>query len=280
MNRLMLFLLLLTASQTTFTKEGEKEITLQLPPASLEKWYRPANERDVWLHTMFRLRREMQAVTEYAALEEVQLLKKWLQKLQEDYLSIGKMVPEWRDELETELLEKMTRAAADGKLADLQALQRKLAKTSCQSCHAEYKLSAALRYRAPDFSKIMVESEETMEEEKYGRVMSRLTLLVNRIKIASDDKRPETAVTALDELEQRLADLGGSCSSCHKQEATRESILGKASQDALGKVREGLAAGDTKKVGRFVGEFAVGVCADCHALHRLQSSLRGLLTGD
>ncbi|WP_296802747.1 hypothetical protein [Thiolapillus sp.] len=278
MKRLLFLLLLLTGSHALFAEE-EKEITLQLPPASLEKWYKPANEHNVWLHTMFRLRREMQAVTEYAALEKTGLLKKWLGKLQEDYRSIGKMVPEWQDELETELLDKMIAAAENSKLDDLQMLQRKLGK-SCQSCHVDYKLVAALRYRAPDFSPVRVESEETMEEEKYSRVMSRLSLLVNRIKIASDDGRTDAGITALDELQQRLADLGGSCSSCHKDEQPRERILGKASQAALGKVREGLSAGDSKQVGRHMGEFAVGVCADCHGIHRMQSNLRELLSGE
>ena len=44
--------------------------SLDEPPASLEKWYKPANERQVWLHTMFRLRREMQAISEYAEKNE------------------------------------------------------------------------------------------------------------------------------------------------------------------------------------------------------------------
>ncbi|WP_456406856.1 hypothetical protein [Thiolapillus sp.] len=280
MNRpFFLFLLLLIGSPNLFAVEKDREVTLQLPPASLEKWYKPANKRDVWLHTMFRLRREMQAVSEYAALEEPKLLKKWLARLQKDYLSIGEMVPEWRDELEGELLEKMLKLADKGGLEDLAALQRKLGK-SCQSCHKEYKLSAALRYRAPDFSSVRVESEETMEEEKYGRVMSRLTLLVNRIKIASEDGRADTGVAALDDLQQRLHDLGESCSACHKEEQQRERVLGKSVQDSLGKVREGLTAGDAKQVGRHVGEFAVGVCANCHAIHRLQSDLRSLLSAE
>ncbi|WP_456412107.1 hypothetical protein [Thiolapillus sp.] len=276
MNRILL-LLLLVSSQPLFAAEEEREITLQLPPASLEKWYRPANERDVWLHTMFRLRREMQAVSEYAALEDTGLLKKWLARLKQDYQSIGDMVPEWKDELETGLLEKMSKAADRGELEKLQTLQRKLGQ-SCQSCHVEYKLSAALRYRAPDFSRVLVESEETMEEEKYGRVMSRLTMLVNRIKIASEDQRADAATTALDDLQQRLQDLGGSCSSCHKQEHQRQQLLGKQMQDSLDRVRAGIGKGDAKQVGRYIGKFAVDVCASCHAIHRMQSDLRELLS--
>ena len=278
---MMRFLLMLTLLASSFlvVAEEEKTLSLQLPPPSLEKWYRPANKRDVWLHTMFRLRREMQAVSEYAALEDQARLKKWLDRLEKDYLSIGDMVPEWKDELEAGLLKKMQAAAKAVDVENLARLQRKLGK-SCQSCHAEYKLTAALRYRAPDFSVVKVESEETMEEEDYSRVMSRLSLLLNRVKIAGDDGRKQAAMDALDQLEQRLADLGTSCPACHKQQSSREAILGEAARAALAHVRQGLEAGDRKQTGRYLGEFAVGVCADCHAIHRLQSDMRRLLSGD
>ena len=274
-----LLALALAAGHSLLAADEEKTLSLQLPPASLEKWYRPANKRDVWLHTMFRLRREMQAVSEYAALEDSARLKKWLARLEKDYLSIGEMVPEWKDELEGGLLKKMQAAVGAGDLEALGRWQRKLGK-SCQSCHAEYKLTAALRYRAPDFSAVKVESEETLEEEDYGRAMSRLSLLLNRVKIASEDGRQQAAMDALNQLEQRLADLGESCSACHKQESPRERILGAAARASLAHVRTGLEAGDQKQTGRYLGEFAVGVCADCHAIHRLQSNMRRLLSGD
>ena len=275
----IVFALLLVVSQSLLAAEEEKTLSLQLPPASLEKWYRPANERDVWLHTMFRLRREMQAVAEYAALEDKVRLQKWLARLQKDYLSIGDMVPEWKDELEDGLLKKMRLAADSGDAEALARAQKKLRK-SCQSCHVEYKLVAALRYRAPDFSAVKVESEETLDEEEYSRVMARLSLLLNRVKIAGEDGRQQAAMDALDQLEQRLSDLGESCSTCHKKERSREIILGQEARTSLAQVRKGLEAGDDKQTGRYLGEFAVGVCADCHAIHRLQSSMRRLLSDD
>ncbi len=275
----IVFALLLVVSQSLPAAEEEKTLSLQLPPASLEKWYRPANERDVWLHTMFRLRREMQAVAEYAALEDKVRLQKWLARLQKDYLSIGDMVPEWKDELEDGLLKKMRLAADSGDAEALARAQKKLRK-SCQSCHVEYKLVAALRYRAPDFSAVKVESEETLDEEEYSRVMARLSLLLNRVKIAGEDGRQQAAMDALDQLEQRLSDLGESCSTCHKKERSREIILGQEARTSLAQVRKGLEAGDDKQTGRYLGEFAVGVCADCHAIHRLQSSMRRLLSDD
>ena len=49
---------------------AEPMVSLKKPPASLEQWYKPANKRQVWLHTMFRLRREMQAIAEYAKQDD------------------------------------------------------------------------------------------------------------------------------------------------------------------------------------------------------------------
>lgn len=276
MNRFIAFLLLaLLPFPIASLADGSRQVTLELPPESLGQWYRPQAKRDVWLHTMFALRREMQAVAEYSALEDSERLQQWLERLETDYRKIGEMVPEWQDELELELFPKMRKA---GSAEELARLQRKLRK-SCQGCHREYKLTAALRYRAPDFGPVKVESSESLEEEDYSTVMQRLTLLVNRVKIASVDGRRKAALDALESLRVRLADLGESCAACHRDAAPRERILGKEAAGALEHVQAGIESGDVKATGRYLGEFAVGVCADCHAIHRLQWDLRALLTG-
>jgi len=274
LNRLFLFLLALLLAPSPVLPDDDRSITLNLPPDSLGQWYRPVAKRDVWLHTMFALRREMQAVAEYSALGDSERLGQWLDRLEADYRKIGEMVPEWQDELELGLFERMRKAGSPEELA---RLQRKL-RRSCQGCHKEYKLVAALRYRTPDFAAVRVESSESLEEEDYSTVMKRLTLLVNRVKIASVDGRRKAALDALDSLQVRLADLGESCQACHKEDHSRERILGKSAGDSLAQVRVGIESDDPRSTGRYLGEFAVRVCADCHAIHRLQSDLRRLLS--
>jgi len=46
------------------------------PPASLAKWYMPENKRQEWLHNMFKVRREIQAVKLYSTSNEDELLGK------------------------------------------------------------------------------------------------------------------------------------------------------------------------------------------------------------
>ncbi|MDX2458131.1 MAG: hypothetical protein QNL87_11555, partial [Gammaproteobacteria bacterium] len=80
----------------------DRVILIKSPPASLAQWYKPENRRQVWLHNMFKLRREMQAVRFYADIKDVKHLEKWVMLLSEHYLKLGEMVPEWKKKLDME----------------------------------------------------------------------------------------------------------------------------------------------------------------------------------
>ncbi len=252
-------------------EEGEKQV--QLPPASLAQWYTPIGKRQIWLHNMFKLRREMQAVTEYLTLEDQPRLRKWADRLVEHYRKIGDMAPEWRDELEQDEADALQRAAEDGRFEDAARAVRRLG-LSCRSCHREYRAVTAAFYRTPDFSKIQVEDSETLVEETYAEVMKRLSVLVNRIKIASEDERSDVALDTLFELERRMDDLSTSCTNCHKEEAPRERILGKATDDLLAGLQAAVQKGAQKEVGRKLGGMAVIACARCHGVHRTLYDLK------
>jgi DNA-directed RNA polymerase subunit M/transcription elongation factor TFIIS len=270
---LMLLAAACGACSASVVTAGEAEKLMQLPPASLARWYKPLNERQVWLHNMFKLRREMQAVREYAALEDGPRLEKWAGRLVRHYRQIGEMVPEWQDELELRVADELQQAAADAAFERVGKAARKLG-LSCRSCHREYRATAALLYRTPDFAKINVEKSETLEEVSYKQLMGRLSLLLNRVKIASEDGRKSSALESLDELQQNLEDLGESCAQCHRDERPRRRILGEEARDKLAVVRRGLEVGDAKATGRGLGEVAVYTCARCHGVHRTLYDIR------
>ncbi len=256
--------------------QAENEKGLALPPGSLAQWYKPANKRQVWLHTMFRLRREMLAVSDYTALEDTQSLKKWSDRLAQDYRKIGEMVPEWQDELEFEQMARLQKAAGQGDLEQVAKAYRKLS-LSCRSCHREYRAVAAAIYRAPDFSDIQVEDSVSLEELPYKKVMERLSLQVNRIKIASEDGRKHSAINALQNLRHSLGDLGRSCEQCHKDQAPIERILGAEMGKSLAAIEQGIESADMKETGHTLGTLAVQVCARCHGVHRTLYDLKKAL---
>ena len=249
---------------------------LPLPPASIAQWYKPQNDRQVWLHTMFSLRREMQAVTEYAAAGEQALTQKWAERFTGNYLKIAEMVPEWKDELEYHWLERLRSAAETGDGEGVELALRKIGQ-GCKSCHREYRAVTAILYRTPDFSNIMIKKPTDGSADSFADVMEELSSLINRIKIATDDSREQQALASLEQLRRRLDDLGEGCSACHNDPAPRERFLGKLTRDALEDLERGLKQGDKKLAGRSLGGAAVYACARCHAVHRSPYDIRETL---
>lgn len=266
-------ILLLSLFVSTTALAEEKANTLSLPPASLAKWYPPQNERKVWLHTMFGLRRSMQAVTEYNALGEKALANKWAQRFAESYKKLPQMVPEWRDEVELKQADKLLAAAAKGDSEGVNSALHRIG-TTCRSCHNENRAMVGLIYGTPDYHTVSVESSETMEEEAYPKVMERLGLLMNRVKIAQEDERHEVAQTAGSAFIAGVKDLANSCKACHQDSGPRESIFSAKIDHALEQMATGLEQHDRKRTDEALGTVGAYACGRCHSLHKGAAELR------
>ncbi|MCG7910254.1 MAG: cytochrome c [Candidatus Thiodiazotropha taylori] len=254
---------------------AELERSFSRLPDSLSQWYKPENKRQVWLHTMFALRRELQAVDEYAAEGDLELTRKWTDKFTTHYRKLPEMVPEWQDEVELEETQRLETAARTGDIKTVASAVSRLQR-NCRNCHREYRALAALRYRSPDFSKI-----ETVDDQgrpqAYGDHMEALSKTINRIKIASVDNRWSRARKAVQQLRGQLHRLAESCNSCHKDELPRQRILGDASVKTLDELDQALTQQQPKMAGRKLGEAAVVICARCHGVHRSLSDTRSFL---
>jgi hypothetical protein len=245
-------------------------------PDSLAKWYKPENKRQVWLHTMFAMRRELQAVREYAERQDLERLRKWAERLAAHYREVPEMVPEWEDEVEPRILERLEQAVRDGDFRETAAAAKRLGGT-CRSCHREFRALAAARYRGPQFEGIEVPDASGSGQE-YGKHMKVLSRALNRVKIASEDGRWEAADRALGALRTGLDRLGETCSACHEDDVPRRRILGGDAQESLNEIAAGLTGKEQKTVGRYLGQAAVQVCARCHGVHRILSDLTGHLS--
>ncbi len=260
---------------TAVAKEQNEQV-VALPPESIGQWYKPQNKRQVWLHNMFKLRREIQAVSEYLGSDNPELLNKWLARFAKHYRQIGEMVPQWQDELELKWLDRLESAvAADDQVLAVRAIKK--LKVSCGGCHKEYQAVTALLYRTPVFSKIQIKAQSG--EVSYSDHMDDLSVWVNRIKIASEDQHKERALESLSQLVKGLDALAPSCKQCHKEPQPVERILGDSSRAALHRLEQHIAANDKKQTGRALGEVAVVICARCHGVHRTVSAARSMVKG-
>ncbi len=246
----------------------DKVIVLKEPPESISQWYKPQNKRQVWLHTMFKLRREILAIEIYAKTQDDENLKKWIEKLNEDYYKIAEMVPEWGKKLDLISIGEIQKSAKEKRYNDVTHALDELDK-SCKSCHADFRAVTATIYRAPDFSEMKIDDSKTLIS--HMRTMSKQ---VNQIKIAFVDGRQDAALLALIELEKGMNSLGSICVNCHKN-ASKEFPNGQMIQ-TMADLEQSLKTGSLKEQGKALGTLAVMVCAECHGTHRLAYDAKNL----
>ena len=255
---------------------AEPMVSLKKPPSSLEQWYKPANKRQVWLHTMFRLRREMQAIAEYAEQNDQKAMEKWIKRLDKDYNKIADMVPEWEKEIKPKLLPELKMFAEKGDMYRL-GKTLKMIKRTCDDCHTYYQPLVTATYRSPHYDDIKLK-DSSGKTQSFTDNMEALSASVNRILIALDDGHKSVALQSGKTLAEQLQNLGDSCSSCHKDdEYPRERILGKATRQRFEKLQVNISEGRVKDSQKLMGEIAVTVCARCHNTHRIVYDLRNAL---
>ncbi|TNF92164.1 MAG: hypothetical protein EP297_13855 [Gammaproteobacteria bacterium] len=239
---------------------------VKLPPASIAQWYKPENKRQVWLHTMFNLRREMQAARYYAENKNAKQLEKWVGELIKHYKKIGEMTPEWNKELDIEAITYLQESAKNHLFQDVSHALDDL-NESCESCHTDYRAITATMYRAPDFSSLKISPSISYEAH-----MKELIKQVNQIKIASVDGMKDIALSSLSDLEKGINTQGKTCSNCHKK-GTHVYPDDKIN-NTIARLRESLKTGTLKDQGRELGTLAVLACAQCHGTHRIAYDTR------
>ena len=261
-------LIIVTVGAIVYSHNDRVQLIKQ-PPEALAQWYKPQNKRQVWLHNMFKLRREMQAVAYYAQLGDQQHVNQWLEQLDSNYRKIAEMVPSWEKKLDLEILATLAQSASLQHFDKMPSQLANLA-SNCQSCHDDFRAITATKYRAPDFSTITLANDLSYQDN-----MVKLSEQVNLIKIAATDGFGDIALSALGQLNQGIEQLGQTCVSCHKDNSKTLPTL--AMKKTLNSLEQALTSGTLKEQGQQLGTLAVQVCATCHATHRLSFDNRMML---
>lgn len=250
----------------------DRVVVLKKPPASIAQWYKPQNKRQVWLHTMFKLRREMLAVEMYASTQDDKNLQAWATKLDTDYRKIAEMVPEWQARVSVPDLDALQKSVMDKRYADVSHGVTKL-QENCTACHTDFRAITAAMYRAPDFSGMKVEGDV----ELNGHMVA-LSQQVNKIKIAFVDERSDGALSAYADLAKGMKILGATCAGCHKHQS--QTYPNPNIDEAMAKLEKSLKVGSLKDKGRALGTLAVMACAQCHGTHRISFDAKQLFVKD
>lgn len=270
-----LFFLIIFISQVVFTSHITIADTIDFKqaPDSLAQWYKPDNKRQVWLHTMFKLRREMQALRQYAEQEDKNSMHKWLVNFNKHYNSISTMIPEWKNKINPELISQLKKFTANENFYQVALTLNKISDT-CDNCHKDYQAQVTAIYRSPDYSDIRINDIDG-NPQNIENAMQDSSTYVNQILIALSDGKNKKALTATNDLNLQLKNMGESCSTCHKNDPyPRERILGSMTTDNIDKLQKNIRKGDIKSSQKIMGDIAVTVCARCHNTHRIVADLR------
>ena len=248
----------------------DKATIIKTPPQVLAEWYKPENKRQVWLHNMFKLCREMQAVQFYAEAQHDENLDNWGEQLHQHYLKIGEMVPQWQKKLDVDTINLLKASISSkdypGVIASIDTLQ-----ASCNSCHNDFQAITALTYRGPDFNNIEMSADVSFIDH-----MDKLSKQVNQIKIAAEDGMLDLAKSSLSELKIGMNELGQVCVDCHKQD--RKPYPSEPMTATIASLEQNLETGTLKQQSRDLGTLAVLACARCHGTHRLAFGAKELLS--
>jgi len=266
---IILQLILVVVVCGVFYLHKDKVTIVKTPPASLAQWYKPANKRQVWLHTMFSLRREIQALTFYAERQDQAQLQVWMERLNTHYQKLGEMVPQWQGKLDVKTLAQLQLSTDENRYQDVLSQLDKL-NESCDSCHGDYRVVTAITYRAPDFSTIKIDSSKELKPH-----MLEMGKSINEIKIAVEAGTKDMALSSLSNLTKGMEKLAKTCLDCHKQGTKK--YPNDTIKQTVQRLEQSLVGGTYKEQGKELGTLAVQACAHCHGTHRLSYDAKKLL---
>ena len=249
-----------------------RQVLIEIPPESLANWYKPDNKRQVWLHTMFRLRQALQAVEIYVERDDKERLVQWASILHETYATVPDMVPQWRDASRQHLAADIL---AFAKTAEYQKLYDRIEQLqkACNDCHQKWQAPVTAIYRSPDYHKLKVKTVQG--DQSFIDFMHRVANTLGILKIAREDGELETARKATKTLARQFEELGTTCATCHKEAQSKERILGKTTFETLALLENALTEPHDPKVsGQHLGTIGFSVCGRCHGVHRTLGMLR------
>lgn len=251
-------------------------INLERPPESLAQWYKPDNKRQVWLHTMFKLRREMQALREYAGQEDSNSMKSWISDFSKHYKNIPIMVPEWKDKIKPQLIDTLKKHTENKDFYKVALTLNKIDDT-CDNCHNDYQAQVTVLYRSPNFDKININDVDG-NPQSIENNMQDLSMYVNQVLIGLKDGDSNRALIASKNLDLQLKNMIPACTGCHKDDSYPvQRVLGETTKNQLKKLQSHISNKQIKESQKLMGTIAVTVCSRCHNTHRVVYDIRNKL---
>ncbi|WP_457638752.1 hypothetical protein [Persephonella sp.] len=259
MRVILLFLLV-------FSFSFGKNLKLKDTPDELSNYYPPKSEKMEFVELMHSLSLSVTGIVVNLKEEDWKNVHRWAEKLEKDYLKIGKMVDKWDRLLKKEDAKNLVKFAKEknkgGVRQSLQAVGR-----SCTQCHKNYKLSAKVKYHSPDFSGMKIEDPVTGLKYSVEDYMKAMTDDFKQMRIhAVEGEKTKTRKTGFNFI-RRFEGMTQICSDCHTNKLSEEIYFGIEAEKHLTALREAVVNMDVIRIKKEAKWLSENNCAKCHNVH-------------
>jgi cytochrome c556 len=243
----------------------DKNLKLNRPPKSLDKFYPPVSKDKKFLQTMHNMSLSFKATFLYLQRGDKSKAKRWAENLVKSYLSIPDMVPEWKNYIKRELAENFLKAVEIGDMNMIRKSADDLGRT-CGSCHQDNELAVKIFYYTPNWDDIEVEDPISLKKVGAHKLMKDMNDSLQFAIIGFQDGDFSLAEKSVKEFVARAKAIKETCSSCHTSQESIEALAGKSfitSLDSLTKFVKERKADEFFKSLDKVSYY----CSACHTTH-------------
>jgi len=252
-------------TRTTAAATGADASSDELP-SSLARLYPPSAREPLYLERMLALSSTLSGIAADVLENDLDHARANRARLEQQYLEVAQLVPEWESRFPTEPLDALGAAlAASDPARCMQAIESLGA--SCHDCHREAMVPVQLAYRWQSFRDVACTDPATGGAIGYVKLMRDLDLGLSGVVADVDQGQPERARAYLELFRTRFDQLEQSCAFCHAgKRAYYVDATVRRNVDALGTALEQSPL-DPEHVRGLVQEVGAKSCGQCHLVH-------------
>ncbi|MCX7760675.1 MAG: cytochrome c [Hydrogenothermaceae bacterium] len=270
-------LAILTAVLTTLSLSSNGEtIKLETPPKDVGKYYPPNSKKFEFLNSMYAMSTAFTGVFTNIQENDWKNAEKWAKILRDNYLNIGKMVPEFDKGLKKDEIEALLKAVQNKDINNIKTYADAVGK-SCAQCHQKYKITTKLIYHYPSFSMINIEDPVTKTSNEFEDHMKKMADSMKKMRIYLEDGKSDKAQVEGNNFIKRFKAVAESCSECHNNKLSEEIYYGKDVEEKLQALSKALQSKNKEEVYKNLNYISANNCSKCHNTHQTISDLKKLI---
>ncbi len=253
------------------------DVVLKDPPKSLAKYYPPSSNKYEFLNSMYAMSTAFTGIFTNIQENDWKNAEKWANILKDNYLKVGKLVPEFDKELKKNEIEQLVIAVKNKDMNKIKENANAVGK-SCSQCHQNYQVSAKITYHYHSFNLINIEDPITRNNIEFEDYMKKMTDSMKKIRIYIEDNKPEKAKVEGNNFVKRLKGLSQSCNECHNNKSSIEIYQGKELEEKLNLLSKALQNANKQEIYNNLNWISANNCSKCHNTHQTIAEIKGKLS--